>query len=104
MQHAWTRAVIWSAGLTVLFLTLLTAVSDLHPPVKQWLGDVFSHHWLGKGILGIAVFALLTLLCRTQTHRGGQDTALLRAISALAAISVLSSAALIVFYLIEWWK
>lgn len=44
---------------TILFITLLTIAAELNAPLKGWLAATFTHHWVGKGILAMALFALL---------------------------------------------
>lgn len=54
-------ASLHAAAVTVLFVTLVTVVADLQPPLKDWLKNTFSHHWVGKGWLSAGLFVLLTL-------------------------------------------
>lgn len=47
---------------TVVFITAITIAADLYPPLKDWLKNVFTHHWIGKGILSVVVFAAFGVL------------------------------------------
>ncbi len=51
-----------AAAVTVLFVTVITVVADLQPPLKDWLKNTFSHHWVGKGIIASALFVVLTVV------------------------------------------
>ena len=43
----------------VIFITAVTIGADLYLPLKGWLKNVFSHHWVGKGILSLAIFGVV---------------------------------------------
>jgi hypothetical protein len=44
-----------------LLIVTLTIVGEEWAPLKDWLKNAFTHHWLGKGALSIAVFSIVTL-------------------------------------------
>jgi len=46
----------------VVFVALATIIADLYAPLKNWLAETFSHHWIGKGILSLAIFAGVSVL------------------------------------------
>lgn len=50
------KAFIRGAVAAVLTTTLLTVVADLYGPLKDLLKQLFSHHWIGKGVVAIFVF------------------------------------------------
>lgn len=59
---------IFSSSLAVIgssiFLTGLTLWGELHPPIKDWLKNSFTHHWVGKSILTAVVFILIAGLSK----------------------------------------
>ena len=46
----------------VIFITFITINAELYLPIKDWLKNTFSHHWIGKGILSLAIFMIVGLL------------------------------------------
>lgn len=44
-----------------LFVAVVTIVGEEFPPLKNWLKNTFTHHWLGKSALSIAIFIFVTL-------------------------------------------
>lgn len=50
------------AALTIIFITALTIIAELHPPTKDWLQTTFTHHWIGKSVLALVVFGLLSAM------------------------------------------
>lgn len=44
---------------TIWFVVVVTLASELFPPVKALIADIFLHHWLGKSILTLVVFGAL---------------------------------------------
>ncbi len=56
------QALIFGAIITIIFLTLIIITADLYSPLKDFLKNTFYHHWIGKGILGIIVFLISSLI------------------------------------------
>ena len=54
--------VVLATNLTILLVTALTVAADLYAPLKAWLAATFLHHWIGKGILALALFAVVSFL------------------------------------------
>ena len=52
-------AIIVSAILTIAAIVFLTIFGELNPVFKAWLTNTFSHHWIGKGILSLAIFGVV---------------------------------------------
>ena len=55
------NALISSVTITIIFITTITVAADLYLPIKDWLKNIFSHHWIGKGVLSLVIFPVLTL-------------------------------------------
>ncbi len=55
-------AAVIGATVTVVALTILIIWADLMPTVKDWLKTTFSHHWIGKGAVGIIIFSVSGLI------------------------------------------
>ncbi len=53
-----TEKIALAALATVTFLTAITIAAEVLAPLKAWLASTFYHHWIGKGVLGIALFGL----------------------------------------------
>ena len=89
-----------AATVTVVFLALLIVTAEETPPLKDWLKETFTHHWLGKGALGVMLFTLLTLLF-AFSFRGKEIIMDLhkRAVTVLSVATVLSSTTLILYFL-----
>ncbi len=47
--------------VTILFITALTIVSEIYSPLKDWLKTTFYHHWIGKSILALILFAVVSI-------------------------------------------
>ena len=50
-----------AALAAVALVTVLTIAGELVPPLKAWMASTFYHHWIAKGVLAIAAFALVAL-------------------------------------------
>jgi hypothetical protein len=50
---------IFAAILAVIFITVITVVTDLYPPLKDWLKVIFTHHWIGKSVVSFVIFLVV---------------------------------------------
>lgn len=51
-----------SATFMVVFIALITITADLIPDLKNWLKNIFSHHWIGKSVLSLAFFLIFSVI------------------------------------------
>lgn len=60
---------------SLLTITVLIFVADLHLVFKDWLKLTFSHHWIGKGILGSIAFVVpfIVTFFATSLHRHAKN-------------------------------
>src|SRR3989344_9524081 len=89
-----------SASIVIVFITAITIIADLNPALKDWLKNSFSHHWIGKGILSVVIFAVLTFLFSILPAKDS-DAGLAKKLSGLFWISVLGTLAIFGFYFYE---
>jgi len=45
-----------------VLLAILVIVAELAKPFKDFLASIFTHHWIGKGILTAAAFVIVGYL------------------------------------------
>ncbi len=99
---SWVRSVAIAAMVTSVMLAVLIVSAEEIPALKDWLKATFTHHWLGKGALAIAVFIVVTIAARLQ---GKTDTAKLPVIIfAEAVVAALSCAAIAGYFLLHLLK
>lgn len=55
--------------MAIILITVITITGEYYAPLKDWLKNVFTHHWLGKGALAIIIFILISLI----SYRTSQD-------------------------------
>jgi membrane-bound acyltransferase YfiQ involved in biofilm formation len=48
--------------VAAIFNSILVVVKETNEGVHDWLAQVFTHHWLGQGIVVILVFLVVTAL------------------------------------------
>ncbi len=53
-------------SVSAWLLTALVIVAELVEPFKESLKTVFTHHWIGKGILIIIAFIVFSLLLKEK--------------------------------------
>lgn len=95
------NSVIMGAIAAVIFIASITVVADLAPNVKNWLMNIFSHHWVGKSILSLAIFAAMSFvfyICPC-VQSGIEKTKKL--LSCLFWVSICSAIAIFLFFVWE---
>ncbi|HEY4475672.1 MAG TPA: hypothetical protein VJB92_03050 [Candidatus Paceibacterota bacterium] len=95
-----SSAAVLSSIIVIVFITAITIIADLNPALKDWLKNTFSHHWIGKGILSVVIFAVLTFLFSILPAKDS-DAGLAKKLSGLFWISVLGTLAIFGFYFYE---
>lgn len=89
-------AAVGSMVASVL-IAALTIVGEEWAPLKDWLKNTFTHHWLGKSVLSIVAFSLVTLW---QGHVCSGEKATQAMWYAVVA-ALLSAAAMIGFFILH---
>lgn len=56
------QSIILSSIAVAVLIPALTAAAELKAPLKEWLQNTFYHHWVGKSLLSIIVFAGVSAL------------------------------------------
>ncbi len=57
----------------VIFIIAVTIGADLYLPLKSWLKNIFSHHWIGKSVLAVVVFLLSVVLSWPFSKRADDE-------------------------------
>ena len=47
--------------VTIVFLVVVTIATEQYAPLNDWLKATFYHHWIGKGVLSLVLFAAISL-------------------------------------------
>ncbi|HLD60250.1 MAG TPA: hypothetical protein VI912_04595 [Candidatus Bilamarchaeaceae archaeon] len=55
------ESVFLATLLVIVFIATITIFAELYKPAKDWLANNFWHHWLGKGIISIGLFIVISL-------------------------------------------
>ncbi len=93
-------ASVFSAIVAVLFLVVITVAADLAPELKNWLKAVFTHHWIGKGVLATLLFFATYLFLRAGL-KNPSDSSLPPLLRLLSWLSVLGTIVLFAFFFYE---
>ena len=88
-----------SAAIMSIVSSVLTAVKDSTPPLKNWMAAMFGHHWTTHGVFVIVGFLVLgyvlTQMKLGEKISGDQMT------NYLVGSSVLGTVIVVVFYLVH---
>lgn len=94
---------IISATLTAVFITAITVTGELEPLIKNWLKDIFLHHWIGKGILSAVLFLATNAFCLIISKQPEEKTIIIN-LNRLFWIVCLGFAVILSFYVYETFK
>lgn len=89
------RALHLSTATTMIAITGLTIAAELNSPLKNWLAATFSHHWIGKGVIGVVVLVVVGGLCWIWPHRSISSQ---RPVQFVWITTLVCSVALLVFF------
>jgi len=94
---------IAGAIVSVIFITASTIGGELYHPFKDWLKATFYHHWVGKGILSVAIFLVVTLLhiFISKSKNVGEER-LKKCFMILFWLSVVSTLLITIFFIYEF--
>ncbi len=88
----------------VIFITTITIAADLYLPLKGWLKNVFSHHWVGKSVLAAVVFLLFSVFGWLFSKRAN-DEKIRKALILLNWLLIIGFLAIMGFFIYEaLWK
>lgn len=88
-------------GLTfsAWLLTIMVIASELFAPFKDLLKTLFTHHWVGKGVIITVAFILFGFLLREKESIGSMSSEKAAWYSTLASLIVI-----LLFFIIEFLK
>jgi hypothetical protein len=86
-----------------VFIVLSTLYAELNAPFKGLLATTFGHHWVGKGILSIVVFALVYYYFSAHSSSSGKFDSW-KAARNVGWGAVLGGIIIFLFYLWEFFK
>lgn len=93
-------AFLVSSALSVIAVVVLTIGGELYKPLKNWLAETFTHHWVGKGILTFVGFYILGLLLQVFGSRSIKIV--IGLIYLLSFVALIGALAIIGFYYYEY--
>lgn len=91
------HSAICAAAVTAVFIAAITVSAEFSPSLKDWLKTVFSHHWLGKSALSIALFIAVTFFGYFLPLKTDTDT-MRKRILLLFWVSLASALTIIIFF------
>lgn len=96
------KSITFSAIIAIIFVAAITIIADLIPPIKDWLKNTFTHHWVGKSILSVLIFFVFYFIFYYVPSKSDQTIERLnKSLNYLFWASIFSSLAIIVFFIWE---
>ncbi len=90
------KGIYYATIVTIVLITVMTILAELSTNFKDFLANTFWHHWIGKGIIALAIFFLIRLLYK------GEEKDVYKLTKSTVAITVLCGIAIFLFYLFHF--
>ncbi len=90
------KGVYYATIVTIISVTIMTIAAELSTRFKDFLTNTFWHHWIGKGIIALAVFFLIRLLYKGE----GEDIS--RLTKTTIATTIISGLVIFLFYVFHF--
>lgn len=92
---------IAGAIIASIFIAASTIGAELYKPFKDWLAGTFYHHWVGKGVLAVAIFLLVAFMHGFIVKHSTEDR-VRTCFMILFGVLIFSSLAILLFFLYEF--
>ncbi|MCR4330306.1 MAG: hypothetical protein NUV49_00225 [Patescibacteria group bacterium] len=92
---------ITGAIVASVFIAAATIGGELYKPFKDWLAGTFYHHWVGKGVLAVAIFLLVAFMHGLIIKNSTEDR-VRKHLFILLGVLVVSSLSILLFFLYEF--
>lgn len=91
---------IISAIVAIIFIPISVILGELYKPFKDWLKNIFYHHWIGKGVIAFVIFYFFGFL-KYFKSKDNEDV-IVKMLKVLFWITFIGTLAIISFYLYEY--
>lgn len=89
----------WGSAVSSWLLVILIVAAELYEPFKNLLKSVFTHHWIGKGVIIALAFLVFGFLLRDKNSVGKFSDEKIAWFSVIASLTVI-----LLFFIIEFFK
>ena len=92
-----SKAITRAAAATIALIATATIGSELSAAFKQLLSTIGGHHWIGKSVLSVVFFGLLSLVFTKVSD----DRFALKDTGLLVGTVFVSGLAILIFYVMH---
>ena len=92
------KALTRAATVTIAWIGAVTVHSEMSSTYKELLTLIGGHHWIGKSVLSIFLFAVLYFLFA----KFGNDEFTLNDLWWLIGVTIVSGLAIVIFYILHF--
>jgi ABC-type Fe3+-siderophore transport system permease subunit len=96
------RAAAHATMAALVFVALITLYGEISAPFEGWLKSIFWHHWVGKSILSIVMFALVYFFQKDRVSNAKPD--MMEMTKQIVVVSILAGIAIFAFFLWNFTK
>ena len=98
MKNKLVSSALKAAAVYISVTVVIIIVAEFIAPFKNFLASLTGHHWTAKGVIGVVVFIVFTLLFNAK----GSDDDVAKNINHVIFFSIAGSLILILFFLIHY--
>lgn len=89
----------YAALVSVLFVVIITIISELVPSLKDWLKNLFGHHWVSKSILSVLLYLIVAKILYFSVCNNNNGQRVRKSLKLLLIFVVLGVVAISLFYI-----
>jgi hypothetical protein len=93
-----TKAAADGVAIVSILVAVLTIGGEEWAPLKDFLKNIFTHHWLGKSVIAGMAFAAVFVI---QNMFEADEASVSRSIMAASVSMIVSSCAIIGFFVLH---
>ena len=94
------ESIILSSIVVAIFIPTITIAAELTAPLKEWLKNTFYHHWVGKSLISVIVFAAVCPLTFVIPYKASLER-INRLLFILVTLVILGALAIFGFFSYE---
>ncbi len=87
--------------IVAIYIPVITITAEFVPALKNWLATTYGHHWVGKGIIMIMIYAV-AFAALYLVFRSRRKEVSVAYIGIATGISIVSSLTITLFFVYEY--
>ncbi len=98
MKNKLAASALKAFSIYAVVMVIMVIVTEFSAPFKSFLVSLTGHHWTGKGLIGVLLFTILTIIFNLK----GSDDDLGKNINLAIASAICGTVVMFLFFAIHY--